>query len=236
MDAPRISPAGARRRRNVMRPPWRSPPANLRHSPSDCCSPGRLTGFRDRFGPTTSDAVGRMARNMVKGRKAARINRSSRGEGPPSLQNPWNWFLLALAAAGIVGGLVMSVLPVGPWRSTAFWFVLPIPLLAIVGAVGWAYTEIKHYELLAPKKRPTRRVLGYFGMLLVVAAIAVGGALIPARLAPVIWTLFIPVWLIGGWWIRNRPTSKRQHRAVVSDPGSGTPHPDVNGTESPRTS
>lgn len=105
---------------------------------------------------------------------------------------------------------MMSVLPVGPGRSTAFWFVLAIPILAIVGCVGWAYTEIRHLEQLAPIRSPGRRVLGYFGVLVVVATIAVGGAMIPARLAPLLWTLFIPLWLIGGWWIRNHPRTKRR--------------------------
>jgi hypothetical protein len=132
------------------------------------------------------------------------------GAEPPSPQNPWRLFLLVLAAAGIVGGLVMSMLPVGPSRSVAFWFVLPVPVFAIVGGVGWAYTEIRQQEKLAPSKSATRRVLGYFGVLAVVAAIAIGGALIPSRLAPSLWLLFIPLWLIGGWWFRRQSASRRR--------------------------
>jgi hypothetical protein len=125
-------------------------------------------------------------------------------------QNPWSWFLLALAEAGILFGFVMSLLPLGPERSIALWFVMPVPILAIVGAVGWAYTEIRHLEALGPKRTSSRRILGYFGMLAAVATIAIGGALIPARLAPVIWMLFVPLWLVGGWWLHNKRRPKRR--------------------------
>jgi len=122
-------------------------------------------------------------------------------------RNVWNVVLLVLAGAALIGGFVMTQVAVEPIRSASFWLLMLISGAAIVSAVGWGYTEIRIQERLSPKSGGTsdaRRILGYIGVLIVVAAIAVSGSMVPARLAPTLWAMYIPIWLFGGWWVRRR--------------------------------
>ena len=135
-------------------------------------------------------------------------------------ETPWAKIIFALAAAVLIVGFVFTAVSVEPFRSVSFWLLLLISASAIVGAVGWAYTEIRRQETLSRQseggsasRAPTnaRRVLGYAGVLIVVALIAVAGSLVPPRYAPVIWAVYIPLWLVGGWWVR-RKSRKRKRR------------------------
>lgn len=122
-------------------------------------------------------------------------------------RNVWNVVILVLVGAVIIGGFFMTQVAVEPIRSALFWLLMLIAGAAIVSAVGWGYTEIRIQERLSPKSEGTsdaRRILGYVGVLIVVAAIAVGGSMVPVRLAPAIWAIYIPIWLFGGWWVRRR--------------------------------
>ncbi len=122
-------------------------------------------------------------------------------------RNVWNVVILVLVGAVIIGGYFMTQVAVEPIRSALFWLLMLIAGAAIVSAVGWGYTEIRIQERLSPKSGGTsdaRRVLGYIGVLIVVAAIVVGGSMVPARLAPTLWAMYIPIWLFGGWWVRRR--------------------------------
>jgi len=89
-------------------------------------------------------------------------------------------------------------------RSVAFWLTIGIALLAIVGAVGWGNTEIRIQERLSAPKSTSERVLSYLGVLAIVAAIAVGAAMVPSRFAQLIWLFYVPAWLLGGLWLRRR--------------------------------
>jgi len=120
------------------------------------------------------------------------------------VRNPWAVFLLCVASAGLLFGLGVAALPDGLLRSVALWLVLGVSLLAIVGAVGWAYTEIRNQERLSPPKSDGQRILTYMGMLVFVALVAVGGAMIPSQFAHTIWLLYVPIALLGGWWLRRR--------------------------------
>jgi predicted benzoate:H+ symporter BenE len=77
----------------------------------------------------------------------------------------------------------------------------------IVSTIGWGYTEIRIQEKLSPQTKETldgRRIVGYVGVLIVVAAIAVAASIVPAQVTPAIWTIYIAMWLFGGWWLRRR--------------------------------
>ncbi len=132
-------------------------------------------------------------------------------------ENRWARFILALAATAIVAGFVFTTVPLEPVRTASFWLILLISGSAIVGAVGWAYSEIRRQEQFADATaaRPPsgrRRVLGYLAMLTIVAAIAVGASMVPTRLAPVVWAFYVPVWIVAGWWLRRRRHSGSVHK------------------------
>jgi hypothetical protein len=118
--------------------------------------------------------------------------------------NPWTVFLVCLAGGGLLFGLGVAALPDGLLRSVAFWLTIGIALLAMVGAVGWGYTEIRIQERLSAPKATSERVLSYLGVLAIVAAIAVGAAMVPSRFAQLIWLFYLPAWLLGGLWLRRR--------------------------------
>lgn len=127
----------------------------------------------------------------------------------------WNVVILVLVGAAIIGGFVMTQVAVEPIRSGSFWLVMLIGGAMIVSAVGWGYTEIRIQERLSPKSERTsdaRRIHRYVGVLIVVAAIAVAGSMVPARLAPAIWAIYIPIWLFGGWWVRRRRDGRKSKR------------------------
>jgi len=134
--------------------------------------------------------------------------------GIEPVRNPWAVFLLCLASAGLLFGLGVAALPDGLLRSVALWLVIGVSLLAIVGAVGWAYTEIRNQERLSPRKSDRRRILMYLGLLVFVALVAVGSAMIPSQSAHTVWLLYVPIVLFGGWWLRRRrrPLSDRTRR------------------------
>jgi cobalamin synthase len=130
-----------------------------------------------------------------------------------TLRNRWNVVLLILVAAALVAGLALTTLPAGPLRETAFWLTILSGVLMIVAAVGWGYTEVRRQERLSQRFRtPRQRILSYLGVLIVVAAIAIGGAMVPSQLAPIVWTFYVPIWLVGGWWLRR--ASHRRHSRV----------------------
>jgi hypothetical protein len=120
------------------------------------------------------------------------------------LRNPWAVFLVCLAGGGLLFGLGVAVLPDGLLRSVALWLTIGIAVLAIVGAVGWGYTEIRIQEKLSAPKSSRERVLSYLGVLAIVAVIAIGAAMVPSRFAQLIWLLYVPAWLLGGLWLRRR--------------------------------
>jgi len=135
--------------------------------------------------------------------------------GGADVRNVWNVIILVLVGAAIIGGFVMTQVAVEPIRSGSFWLLMLIGGAMVVSAVGWGYTEIRIQERLSPKSEKTsdaRRILGYVGVLIVVAAIAVAGAMVPARLAPAIWAIYIPIWLFGGWWVRRRRDGRKVRR------------------------
>jgi hypothetical protein len=142
-------------------------------------------------------------------------------EGTPADGNPWARISLGLVGAALVAGFVLTVLPIGPLRSATLWvLIIPIAALIIVSGVGWAYVEIRHQELQSRASRmhrgeappsDARRILGYLGALVVVAVIAVAGSMVPSRLAPIIWMVYIPIALIGGWWLRTRRNRRPPH-------------------------
>ena len=118
--------------------------------------------------------------------------------------------LLILAGTALLSGLGLTALSEGPLHTTSFWLTLVVGVLAIIGAVGWGYTEIRNQERLSQRRETNgQRVISYVGMLVVVAAIAVCAATIPSRLAPVIWILYVPACLAGGWWLRRRSRTRR---------------------------
>jgi len=130
-------------------------------------------------------------------------------------RNVWNVVILVLVGAAIIGGFAMTQVAVEPIRSGSLWLLMLIGGAMIVSAVGWGYTEIRIQEGLYPRSEMTsdaRRILGYMGVLIVVAAIAVAGAMVPARLAPAIWAIYIPIWLFGGWWVRRRRDGRKSKR------------------------
>jgi hypothetical protein len=50
----------------------------------------------------------------------------------------------------------------------------------IVAAVGWGYVEIRRQERLSQRSKTSRqRILSYLGVLVVVAAIAIGASMVP---------------------------------------------------------
>jgi hypothetical protein len=118
--------------------------------------------------------------------------------------NPWTVFLVCLAGGGLLFGLGVAALPDGLLRSVSFWLTIGVALLAIVGAVGWGYTEIRIQERLSAPKSNRERLLSYLGVLAIVAVIAVGAAMVPSRFAQLIWLFFVPAWLLGGLWLRRR--------------------------------
>ncbi len=130
-------------------------------------------------------------------------------------RNIWNVVILVLVGAAIIGGFVLTQVAVEPIRSGSFWLLMLIGGAMIVSAVGWGYTEIRIQERLSPKSERTsdaRRILGYVGVLIVVAAIAVAASIVPARLAPAIWAIYIPIWLFGGWWVRRRRDGRKSRK------------------------
>jgi hypothetical protein len=132
-------------------------------------------------------------------------------------RNVWNVVILVLVGAAIIGGFVMTQVNVEPIRSGSFWLLMLIGGAMIVSAVGWGYTEIRIQEGLSPKSQRTsdaRRILGYVGVLILVAAIAVAASIVPARFVPAIWAIYIPIWLVGGWWVRRRRDGRKSKRRI----------------------
>ena len=133
-------------------------------------------------------------------------------------KNRWAKFILVLAGIGVVAGLVLTTARSEQLRSPAFWTLMIVGGLAIVGAIGWAYTEIRHQEAASIAAAPgtarsgNRQVLRYVGVLIVVALIAVGATMVPRQFAPLVWALYVPIWLVGGWWFRRRGRSARNWR------------------------
>jgi hypothetical protein len=135
--------------------------------------------------------------------------------------NPWARISLLLFAAALVAGLVLVTLPLGPLRWASLWLlILPIASLMIVSGVGWAYVEIRNQERMSRVSQirrgqappsDARRILGYVGILVVVASIAVAGSMVPNRLAPIIWAVYIPIALVGGWWLRTKRKRTPRH-------------------------
>jgi hypothetical protein len=137
------------------------------------------------------------------------------GDDSGPFQNRWTALLLILVPAALLAGLGLTVLPEGPLRSAFFWLTILIAVLMIVGGVGWGYTEIRYQERLSQRRETNlRRVVGYLGVLAIVATIAVGGAMVPSRLAPVVWMVYVPIWLAGGWWLRRRRGRSSHARGV----------------------
>ena len=133
-------------------------------------------------------------------------------------RNVWNVVILVLVGAAIVGGFVMTQVGVEPIRSGSFWLLMLIGGAMIVSAVGWGYTEIRIQERLSANSErasDARRIFGYVGVLIVGAAIAVAGLMAPARLAPAIWAIYIPIWLFGGWWVRRRRDGRKSSGGAV---------------------
>jgi len=148
-------------------------------------------------------------------RRSANVTTPDKNPGGADVRNVWNVVILVLVGAAIIGGFVITQVAVEPIRSGSFWLLILIGGAMIVSAVGWGYTEIRIQERLSPKSEKTsdaRRILGYVGVLIVVAAIAVAGAMVPARFAPAIWAIYIPIWLIGGWWVRRRRSGRKVRR------------------------
>jgi Ca2+/Na+ antiporter len=128
--------------------------------------------------------------------------------------NRWARLIVLLAALAIVAGFVLTVVRVEPFQTASFWLLLLIAGAAVVSAIGWAFTEIRRQESVAQSSENFQespqgmRILKYLGMLVVVALIAVGATMVPSRFTPVAWALFIPIWLVGGWWLRRRRHSR----------------------------
>ena len=119
-------------------------------------------------------------------------------------RNHWYWFLVGLAAIVIVGAVALTLLPAGFSQSAILWLAIPVAALMIVGVVGWAYTETRHQEAIGSTRSPARRFGGYLEALAVTTAIAIGAALTPTRLAPVLGVPFILIGLVGASWRRRR--------------------------------
>jgi hypothetical protein len=148
-------------------------------------------------------------------RRSANVTAPDKSAAGADVRNVWNVVILVLVGAAIIGGFVMTQVAVEPIRTGSFWLLMLIGGAMVVSAVGWGYTEIRIQERLSPKSERTsdaRRILGYVGVLIVVAAIAVAGAMVPARLAPAIWAIYIPIWLFGGWWVRRRRDGRKFRR------------------------
>lgn len=130
-----------------------------------------------------------------------------------SEQNRWARYLVVLAGLAMLTGVGLTLAPIGPMRSAALWLIVLIGALVIVSAVGWAFTEIRQQEKLAEEtsraKTSGLRLLGYVGTLIVVALIAIGGAMIPSRFAPAVWALYIPIWLLLGRRLSRREGQRR---------------------------
>jgi uncharacterized membrane protein SirB2 len=129
------------------------------------------------------------------------------------LPNRWNEAILVLVAAALLSGLGLSYLPNGPLRDASLWLTIGIGALMIVSAVGWGYVEIRNHERLSQPKSNRERIVGYLGALVVVTVIAVAAATVPAQVARVMWIVFVPIWLVGGWWLRRRGRRSTQGRA-----------------------
>jgi hypothetical protein len=137
------------------------------------------------------------------------------------LRNRWNVLILILVAVALVAGLALSTLPAGPLREIAFWLTILSGLLMIVAAVGWGYVEIRRQERLSQRSKTSRqRILSYLGVLVVVAAITIGASMVPSRFTAVVWAFYVPIWLVGGWWLRRR--SHRRQTRVKPRVGSDT--------------
>ncbi len=118
---------------------------------------------------------------------AANVTASDNSAAGTDARNVWNVVILVLVGAAIVSGFVMTQVAVEPIRSGSFWLLMLIGGAMIVSAVGWGYTEIRIQERLSAnyeRASDARRIFGYVGVLIVVAAIAVAGSMAPARLAP----------------------------------------------------
>lgn len=128
------------------------------------------------------------------------------------LQNVWAAVLVGLVAVALVAGFGLAYLPHGLLRDAAFWTVMAVGAFMILAAVGWAFTEIRTQERLSAPTSDRRRVLGYLGILVVVAAIAVGAALTPRWFVQVISLLCVPIVLVA-WWRREH---SRRHRRTAA--------------------
>ena len=122
--------------------------------------------------------------------------------------------------AVLIAGFLLTTVTAEPFRTASFWLLMVVGALLIVSAVGWGFTQIRLQEGLSRQSaeasgslQPTnaRRVLGYVGVLIVVALIAVAASMVPSRLAPAILVVYIPIWLFGGWWLRRRAQRRRRH-------------------------
>jgi cobalamin synthase len=134
--------------------------------------------------------------------------KSSADRDPGAAGNVWNLVILVLVAAGLIAGLVLTSVKVEPFRSASFWLLMLIGASMIVSAVCWGYTETRNQERLSRQagRNPSdaRRILGYVGALIIVAVIAVAGSMVPSRFAPAIWAVYVPIWLVGGWWLGRK--------------------------------
>jgi uncharacterized membrane protein YidH (DUF202 family) len=152
-------------------------------------------------------------------------NETNINDEEPDARNPWARISLGLVAAALVVGFLLTVVPGGPLGSASLGVLILIASSMIVSGVGWAYVEIRHQERISQAAQSrrgqgppsdARRILGYIGTLVVVASIAVAGSMVPSRLAPIIWSVYIPIALVGGWWVRTRrkrrlPHNRRSH-------------------------
>lgn len=138
------------------------------------------------------------------------------------LANNWTKLIFVLVGAGLVSAVLMTMLPAGLGRDLTFWLLtVPVVILLVIGGVGWAFTEIRIVERDAqvrrvesgrPPRSQAAQIFGYFAVLVLVAALAITGALIPTRYAPLIWSVYLPASFVAAWLLRMRRTRSQNRR------------------------